>query len=294
MNRPPRLSRRTARRLLDGRPAVRAREQRLGYLLEALGERDASRGAAVPAQLLEAFTRHARDAASSAVSQGGGRARPTRSGARSGSRSRRIGRALTVKAAFVLAFSGATVAATAADALPAPAQSAVHELLGSWGVPAPSQGIGRTHAAVAEAAPSAPNIPNAPNAPSTPAAPPASHPAARAPSAPAGKDRPSSHTSGSHPATPTADCAPFDSLRKGRVGLDSDSRLGPGTGAAAVRVCTGEPGLYPSGRAGGGSADAATGGATGGESAKKRFGRRPSFDLGRRRTHGPRHGKSEH
>lgn len=286
MNRPPRLSRRTARRLLDGRPAARAREQRLGYLLEALGERDAPRHTAVPAQLLEAFTRHARDAAGSAASPVGGRGGPARSGARSKSpsRSRRIGRALTVKAAFVLAFSGATVAATAADALPPSAQSAVHELLGAWGVPAPSSasspssGAGRTPAA---AAADARGLPSAPRDSA------ASHPAAPAPPV-GGRNRPSPHLSpNSHPVTPAADCAPLDGVRKGRG--DSGGRPGPGAGPTAGRGCPGGSGVYHSGRAAGGSADAVTGG----ESAKDAFGGRPPLDLGHRRTHGPRREKSE-
>jgi hypothetical protein len=149
VNRPPRLGRRGARRLLEGHPGTRPREQRLAEFLDALAERDKPGRKntvrentvrentvrnAVPAPVLEAFARQAAEAAAA-------RPRPVRSGSRSGAasgvRSRRVRRALTVKAAVVLVLSGATVAAAAADALPAPAQRAAHELLGSWGVPAP-------------------------------------------------------------------------------------------------------------------------------------------------------------
>jgi hypothetical protein len=155
VNRPPRLSRRGARRLLDGRPAARPREQRLAEFLDTLADRDragrADRDAAaenqtdrdaVPSPVLEAFARQAGDAAASRSRAGDlaspARGRRTRSGARAALRSRRIRRALTVKAAVVLALSGATVAAAAAaDALPEPAQRAAYEWLGSLGVPAP-------------------------------------------------------------------------------------------------------------------------------------------------------------
>lgn len=50
-----------------------------------------------------------------------------------------MGRALAVKSAMlVLALSGGTMAAAAADALPGPAQRAAYNLFGSWGVPAPA------------------------------------------------------------------------------------------------------------------------------------------------------------
>ena len=166
MNRPPRLSRRGARRLLDGRPANRPREQRLAEFLNTLADREAPDGeiatqgatdrdgtgrdaaareapdgeiagwGVVPPPVLEAFARQAGDSAAHATSPA--RSRPVRSGARSAVGSRPIRRTLTVKAAVVLALSGATVAAAAAaDALPEPAQRAAYELLGSWGVPAP-------------------------------------------------------------------------------------------------------------------------------------------------------------
>jgi hypothetical protein len=134
---PYRLGRRGARRLLDGDPAARAADPRLAALLDALasveadGETDGG-DREVPVDVLTAFARHAEAAG---PRPGHGR----RSGARVRARSRQTRSALTVKtAAVVLALSGGTMAAAAADALPAPAQRAAHHLFGHWGVPAPS------------------------------------------------------------------------------------------------------------------------------------------------------------
>lgn len=277
MNRPPRLSRGTARRLLDGRPAARAREQRLAGLLDALSDRETPGDAAVPAQLLQAFTRHAQDLANavSARPPAGGR-RPARSGARSGpgTRSRRIGRALTVKAAFVLAFSGATVAAAAAaDALPAPAQSAAHELLGSWGVPGPS---GRVHPV-----PYAPGTPSASPRPSSAAAVPGSSHAAR-------EGGLSPHAPAFHPAAPETHCAPFEDLRTRGVGLGFGTRVGIGVGDAVGRGCTEDPGGFS------GLGGLPTPPATGGEPTKKAPGVKPVPVPVRLRVHSPRVENTEH
>lgn len=151
----PRLTRRDARRLLDGESAVRGSDARLAELLDALAVVPHQAESEVPAELLAAFAEGARgggadDAAQGAVHEA---IRPVRSGARgrrrggrvsvgrvSLPRSRSLGRALAVKSAVVaLALSGGTVAAAAADALPGPAQRAVHDLFSSWGVPGPSE-----------------------------------------------------------------------------------------------------------------------------------------------------------
>jgi hypothetical protein len=134
MTRPTqRLGRRSARRLLDGDPAARAADERLAALLDTLAAEEKDRAdREVPEDVLAAFARRAEPAGSRS---GHGH----RSGARAGARSRHTRSALAVKtAAVVLALSGGTVAAAAADALPGPAQRAAHQLFGNWGVPAPS------------------------------------------------------------------------------------------------------------------------------------------------------------
>jgi hypothetical protein len=124
------ISARGARRLLEAAPPADPRERRVAAVLTALAPRDAS-GAPVPEAVLAAFADRARS----------GRSREAAGGSahgRSEARMRRAGRAATLKAGVVvLAVSSGTVAAAAADILPAPAQRAVHSLFGSWGVPAP-------------------------------------------------------------------------------------------------------------------------------------------------------------
>ena len=270
MNRSSRLGRRTARQLLDGRPATRTAEVRLARLLDALGDQDTPSEATVPAHLLEAFTRRAREASAQAAVASAGRGGSARPGvhARSRTRSRRIGRALTVKAAFVLVFSGATVGAAAADVLPPPAQSAVHELFGSWGVPAPSDRDVRIH-------PQAPGVPGALMDTTMPA-----HPAAPAPAAAAGKAAPApAHAPNSDPATPAEHCAPPAVLPR--------HAAGPGAARADDRGCRSESdGYYHPGHAGHpGHADRAGDGpeytVPGGEPAERASGLRSALDPGR-------------
>jgi hypothetical protein len=119
-----------ARRLLKVAPPTDAREQQVAAVLTALAPEDAA-DAAVPEAVLAAFADHARSRRSREAVTSRGRKR-------SGARMRGAGRAATIKAGLVvLALSSATVAAAAADILPAPAQQAAHSLFGSWGVPAP-------------------------------------------------------------------------------------------------------------------------------------------------------------
>ena len=292
MNRPPRLSRRSARRLLAGRPVARVREQRLAELLDTLADhtdsadpahpadQDTASDAAVPARVLRAFARQTADAVTaSPVRNAGDAATPprppggvrlARSGARSGSGSgpQRIRRALTVKAAVVLAFSGAAVAAAAAaDALPASAQLAAHELLGSWGVPAPTASGARTHT------------------------PPRSVPAPR-PTSASGTPEPSASAWGGGaysyapkpgPATSGADCSIFDDGRTHSISIG----VGVGVGDAFGGDCPGEAGVYLDG--GGESSPAAAGG----DPTKRATGGWPVLEPGRGRTRIPRLANAE-
>ncbi|HTJ69900.1 MAG TPA: hypothetical protein VL551_20350 [Actinospica sp.] len=103
----------------------------MAAVLTALAPEDAG-GAAVPEAVLAAFADHARNAPTRqhAAEDGGRR--------RSGARTPRVAWAATIKAGVVvLAISSGTIAAAAADILPATAQNAAHSLFGSWGVPAP-------------------------------------------------------------------------------------------------------------------------------------------------------------
>lgn len=102
---------------------MRKGDERLAAVLAALAPDDAA-DAEVPEDVLRAFAEHA----------------PVDSARRSGARTLRVGRVAALKVAvLVLAVSGGTVAAAAADALPGPAQRAAHSLLGRWGVPAPHE-----------------------------------------------------------------------------------------------------------------------------------------------------------
>jgi hypothetical protein len=102
---------------------MRKGDERLAALLAALAP-DHAADAEVPEDVLRAFAEHA----------------PVDSARRSGARTFRVGRVAALKiAVLVLSVSGGTVAAAAADALPAPAQRAAHSLLGRWGVPAPHE-----------------------------------------------------------------------------------------------------------------------------------------------------------
>jgi hypothetical protein len=134
---------RGARRLLKAAPPANAREERVAAVLSALAPQDAT-DAAVPEAVLAAFAAHTHPDQVREAVPGPGK----RSGARAG----RVGRAAAVKAGVVvLAVSSGTVAAAAADVLPAPAQRAAHSLFGSWGVPAP-----RTSPGAGMVSPSAP------------------------------------------------------------------------------------------------------------------------------------------
>ena len=251
MNRPPRLSRRTARLLLDGRPVARAREQRLARLLDALADQDTPCDAAVPGPLLEAFARRAQAVDATAAAADRGRGATGAPAVRSASRlrSRRISRVLTFKAAFVLAFSGATVAAAAADVLPAPAQSAVHELFGAWGVPAPAPA-----ARAGRVQPQPPSMPGA--RPGLPTGLPTSRPAAPERPVAAGKDGPAPrHPANSNPAAAVDRCVLLEDVPKQRaveLRVGPDGRLGPGPASGPGRGCTGESGVSHPGGAGGG------------------------------------------
>lgn len=134
---------RGARRLLKAAPPANTREERVAAVLSALAPQDAT-DAAVPEAVLAAFAAHTHPDQVREAVPGPGK----RSGARAG----RVGRAAAVKAGVVvLAVSSGTVAAAAADVLPAPAQRAAHSLFGSWGVPAP-----RTSPGAGTVSPSAP------------------------------------------------------------------------------------------------------------------------------------------
>jgi len=134
---------RGARRLLEAARLAEPREDRVAAVLSALAPQDAT-DAAVPEAVLAAFAVHAEPEQERAAA-------PDR-GQRSGARVWRVGWAGAVKAAVVvLAISSGSVAAAAADILPAPAQRAAHSLFGSWGVPAP-----RTSPGAGTVSPSAP------------------------------------------------------------------------------------------------------------------------------------------
>jgi hypothetical protein len=120
------IGRRGARRLLESAEPAGPHERRVAEVLAALAPGPETHP--VPEAVLAAFA----EAGEAAEERPGRRAR-RRARARAG----RVWGAAVKTTAVVLVLSGGTIAAAAADVLPAPAQRMVHNLFGSWGVPAP-------------------------------------------------------------------------------------------------------------------------------------------------------------